>query len=74
MPSPTALLPLMTRRALGAAAGATLLAPVILRPRPAAAQGRTAGGVPRIGGYPNTYANIPASNGYCHAIDGILLV
>ncbi|KAA2211220.1 fasciclin domain-containing protein [Teichococcus oryzae] len=30
-------------------------------------------GVPSIGGQPITYANIPASNGRCHAIDGVLM-
>jgi uncharacterized surface protein with fasciclin (FAS1) repeats len=34
----------------------------------------TGGGIPRIGGYPITYTNVRASNGYCHAIDGVLLV
>lgn len=34
----------------------------------------TGSGIPRIGGYPITYTNIRASNGYCHAIDGVLLV
>jgi uncharacterized surface protein with fasciclin (FAS1) repeats len=34
----------------------------------------TGSGPPRIGGYPITYMNIRASNGYCHAIDGVLLV
>jgi uncharacterized surface protein with fasciclin (FAS1) repeats len=34
----------------------------------------TGSGTPRIGGYPITYMNIRASNGYCHAIDGVLLV
>lgn len=34
----------------------------------------TGSGAPRIGGYPITYMNIRASNGYCHAIDGVLLV
>jgi uncharacterized surface protein with fasciclin (FAS1) repeats len=31
-------------------------------------------GAPRIGGHPIIYTNIRASNGYCHAIDGILQV
>jgi uncharacterized surface protein with fasciclin (FAS1) repeats len=34
----------------------------------------TGSGQPRIGGYPLTYMNIRASNGYCHAIDGVLQV
>lgn len=31
-------------------------------------------GPPRIAGYNITYTNIRASNGYCHALDGVLLV
>ncbi|HWL83212.1 MAG TPA: fasciclin domain-containing protein [Roseomonas sp.] len=31
-------------------------------------------GLPRLAGYPITYTNIRASNGYCHALDGVLLV
>jgi uncharacterized surface protein with fasciclin (FAS1) repeats len=34
----------------------------------------TGNGPPRIGGYPITYMNIRASNGFCHALDGVLLV
>lgn len=34
----------------------------------------TGAGPPRIAGYPITYMNIRASNGYCHAIDGVLQV
>lgn len=34
----------------------------------------TGSGAPRIGGYPIIYTNIRASNGYCHAIDGVLQV
>jgi len=33
----------------------------------------TGGGPPRIGGQPIVYNNIRASNGMCHAIDGVLL-
>ncbi|MXP66048.1 hypothetical protein E0493_22140 [Roseomonas sp. M0104] len=31
-------------------------------------------GLPRLGGYPITYTNIRGSNGYCHALDGVLLI
>jgi uncharacterized surface protein with fasciclin (FAS1) repeats len=31
-------------------------------------------GPPRIAGYTITYTNIRASNGYCHALDGVLLI
>jgi uncharacterized surface protein with fasciclin (FAS1) repeats len=34
----------------------------------------TGSGSPRIGGYPITYTNIQASNGYCHALDGVLMI
>lgn len=32
----------------------------------------TGGGPPRIGGHTILYTNIPASNGYCHGLDGVL--
>lgn len=31
-------------------------------------------GPPKLAGYTITYTNIRASNGYCHALDGVLLV
>lgn len=31
-------------------------------------------GLPRLGGFPITYANMRASNGYCHTLDGVLLL
>lgn len=34
----------------------------------------TGSSLPRLAGYPITYTNIQASNGYCHALDGVLLV
>ncbi len=34
----------------------------------------TGSGIPRLAGYPITYMNIRASNGYCHALDGVLMV
>jgi uncharacterized surface protein with fasciclin (FAS1) repeats len=32
----------------------------------------TGGGQPRIGGHTILYTNIPAANGYCHGLDGVL--
>ncbi|MBC9205228.1 fasciclin domain-containing protein [Roseomonas aerophila] len=34
----------------------------------------TGSGQPRLAGFPITYTNIQASNGYCHALDGVLMV
>lgn len=34
----------------------------------------TGASLPRLAGYPITYTNIQASNGYCHALDGVLQI